>query len=189
MPNEQLRRDEVCEITSSRDRNYWLCTGSVYDLCYKITCDFTVYNNPVNSIRRACEQSRWSVAAGGGVQGGPHGGEGVSGDPAEAGGMRRKPSGGRGIEEGSVGARPGNTAVEGHAGSSVRTLSPRVLHGEGRSGRPRWDSSRRWGRSTYQSHVTGGDAFEGGKDGGRDICGASAPRCHAARFPVQLHLR
>ena len=136
MPNEQLRRDEVCEITSSRDRNYWLCTGSVYDLCYKITCDFTVYNNPVNSIRRACEQSRWSVAAGGGVQGGPHGGEGVSGDPAEAGGMRRKPSGGRGIEEGSVGARPGNTAVEGHAGSSVRTLSPRVLHGEGRSGRP-----------------------------------------------------
>jgi hypothetical protein len=70
------------------------------------------------------------------MQGGAHEGEGVSWDPAEAGSVWRRSSGWRGIAKGGVGAQPGNTAVGGHADSSVRTLSPRVLHGEGRSGRP-----------------------------------------------------
>jgi hypothetical protein len=50
--------------------------------------------------RRRAQRARRSVAAGGGVQGGANGGEGLSEDPAAAGGMRRKTSGWRGIEGG-----------------------------------------------------------------------------------------
>jgi len=105
--------------------------------------------------------SAWSSgrAADGGLQGVARGGEGISGDSSEVCGVRRAS---KHEDGGSAPDVSSDAAVEGHACSSIRTLRARMLHGEGRPCRPRWECETRWRKSRCQPHLARGEICRGG---------------------------